>query len=205
MADTTGAATAKVATIGLSRTSSWATTLCGRSQIDGVRRQSARNRPANVDFGLIVLAKFFIPHHSLSIMTTTPKQPPPPRRTQGMNFVRQTTRLAIYLRDGLACAYCGQATEDGAQLTLDHLRPYSRGGTNAPTNLVTCCQRCNSGRGNRPVATFARSVAAYLGHAVSADEIVAHVRRTARRVLPREQARELVAARGSVARVLAKS
>ena len=119
-----------------------------------------------------------------------------------MNFVRQTTRLAIYLRDGLACGYCGHAAEDGAQLTLDHLRPYSAGGSNDPSNLVTCCQRCNSSRGTRPVATFARAVAEYLGHGADAQEITAHVRRTVRRALPRAEARELIARRGSVARVL---
>lgn len=132
-------------------------------------------------------------------MTTNTSRP---RRTQGMNFVRQTTRLAIYLRDGLACAYCGHAVEDGARLTLDHLRPYSAGGTNAPTNLVTCCGRCNSSRGTRPVAAFAAAVAEYLDHGAEAREILAHVRRTVRRTLPRAEARELIARRGSVARVL---
>jgi len=121
----------------------------------------------------------------------------------GMNWCRQTTRLAIYLRDGLACAYCGHSIEDGALLTLDHLTPHSRGGSNAATNLVTCCKRCNSSRGNRSVSAFARAVADYLNHGATADEIVRHVRATARRQLPRTEARELIARRGSVARVLA--
>src|SRR5690606_28285985 len=82
----------------------------------------------------------------------------------GVNWVRQSTRLAIYLRDGLACVWCGHAVEDGAQLALDHVRPHSKGGTNEPTNLVTACMRCNSSRGDRPVRTFARAVAEYLNH-----------------------------------------
>jgi len=126
----------------------------------------------------------------------------PPRRTQGMNFVRQSTRLAIYLRDGLACGYCGHSVEDGANLTLDHLQPYSAGGTNLPSNLVTCCSRCNSSRGTRPVAAFARAVAGYVNHGATAAEIVAHVRATVRRTLPRAAALEMIARRGSVARVL---
>lgn len=127
----------------------------------------------------------------------------PARRTQGMNFVRQTTRLAIYLRDGLSCCWCGESVEDGATLTLDHLRPYSAGGSNAAGNLVTSCRRCNSSRGTRSVAGFARAVAEYLGHGADAGEIRAHVRRTVRRQLPRAEALELIARRGSVARVLA--
>lgn len=27
---------------------------------------------------------------------------------QGMNWCRPATRLAIYLRDGMACTYCGR-------------------------------------------------------------------------------------------------
>ncbi|MCK9570162.1 HNH endonuclease [Candidatus Pacearchaeota archaeon] len=124
-------------------------------------------------------------------------------RWTGMNWVRQTTRLAIYLRDGLACIYCGATVEDGATLTLDHITPVSRGGKNHHGNLGTCCHRCNSSRGTRSIAAFSRAVAAYLDHGATAAEIVRHVRATVRRQLPREEARNLIARRGSVARVLA--
>ena len=43
----------------------------------------------------------------------------------GMNWIRKEKRLSIYLRDGLACVWCGQAVEDGIKLTLDHLIPHS--------------------------------------------------------------------------------
>jgi hypothetical protein len=119
-----------------------------------------------------------------------------------MNWVRQSTRLAIYLRDGMACAYCGGGVEDGVRLELDHVRPASKGGGNEPANLITACQRCNGSRGTRPVAEFARAVAEYLDHDVRADEITRHISACRRRVLPREEARELLSRRGSVARVL---
>ena len=124
---------------------------------------------------------------------------------QGMNWVRQTTRLAIYLRDGLACAYCGASLEDGAQLTLDHLTPHSAGGKNMASNLVTCCKRCNSARGVRPWRKFCGAVAVYLNGGVTVDEIANHVRACARRKMTqyRAEARELIARRGSAARVLA--
>ena len=126
---------------------------------------------------------------------------------QGMNWCRQSTRLAIYLRDGLACAYCGTTVEEGAQLSLDHLRPVSKSGgkpNNKPTNLITCCSRCNSAKGNRTVYAFCQAVAEYLGDTASVAAIERHVRLCARRsmVKPRLQARTLITKRGSAAKAL---
>jgi 5-methylcytosine-specific restriction endonuclease McrA len=121
---------------------------------------------------------------------------------QGMNWCRPSTRLAIYLRDGLACVYCGHAVEEGAQLSLDHVKPHSCGGSNSPANLVTCCSRCNSSRGDRPVATFAVAVSEYTQ--ADADAIIRRVRNARRRQLPRAEARRLIALRGTVAAVVKK-
>lgn len=123
---------------------------------------------------------------------------------RGMNWIRQDKRLAIYLRDGLSCAYCGASVEDGAQLSLDHLKPHNNGGGNEARNLVTCCSRCNSSRADRPVAAFARAVAEYLNHGIAADEIVRHVNNCRRRAVPRDEAKAMIARRGSAARVLAE-
>jgi hypothetical protein len=113
-----------------------------------------------------------------------------------MNWITPKKRLAIYLRDGLACAYCCTSIEDGAKLTLDHLQPHSKGGSNNATNLVTCCHRCNSSRGNRAWRGFAASVASYLNHGTSAAEIVAHITRTTKRLIDTNAAAELIARRG---------
>jgi len=125
---------------------------------------------------------------------------------QGMNWIRQSKRLAIYLRDGLACSYCGHSVEDGASLTLDHLKPASKGGTNNQTNLVTACERCNKSRGTRSLRVFCRATAEYLNHGLTAEEIEGHVRATARRSLKphRAEAKKMIARRGSAARVLAE-
>ena len=37
------------------------------------------------------------------------------KRTHGMNWLPKARRLAIYLRDGLACAYCGASVEDARE------------------------------------------------------------------------------------------
>jgi len=120
----------------------------------------------------------------------------------GMNWIRQEKRLAIYLRDGLACAYCGDSVENGAKMSLDHVKPWSKGGSNEATNLVTCCGRCNSSRGNRPMRKFAAAVAGYINHGTTAEEIIKHVNNTRKRTLPMAEAKELIARRGSAAKAL---
>jgi len=123
-------------------------------------------------------------------------------KNQGMNWIRPVKRLAIYLRDGLACSYCGEGIEHDTKLTLDHLRCYDSGGSNAATNLVTCCRRCNSSRGTRSWKEFAGSVAGYLNHGVTADEIIEHVSNTRRRSLDLAAAKELMARRGGFSAAL---
>jgi hypothetical protein len=81
-------------------------------------------------------------------------------------------------------------------LTLDHLTPYSKGGSNDASNLITCCHRCNSSRGNRALRTFCRSVAGYLNHGITAEQILSHVTNSRRRTLDVEAAKELISRRG---------
>lgn len=119
------------------------------------------------------------------------------KRTQGMNWIRQEKRLAIYLRDGMACVYCGSSVEDGAKLTLDHLQAYSNGGSNETTNLVTCCHRCNSARGNRSWRSFAGKVAEYLNHGISKEEIVRHITNCRNRKIDVNAAKQMMEQRGS--------
>ena len=94
-------------------------------------------------------------------------------------------------------------------MSLDHLQPISEcnGKPNhKPTNLVTCCRRCNSAKGNRKVNTFCRAIAEYLGSTADPKAIERHVRSCARRAMtkPRLQAKALIAKRGSAAKALAQ-
>lgn len=115
-----------------------------------------------------------------------------------MNWIRKEKRLAIYLRDGLACCYCGQGVEDDAKLTLDHLTPHSRGGSNQPDNLVTCCHACNSLRRNHTVNKFVKTV---LRHS-KPDKVLRHIFVTTRRVVDVEAAKTLIARRGGFTKAL---
>lgn len=121
---------------------------------------------------------------------------------QGMNWIRPAKRLSIYLRDGLACCYCGEGVEDGAKLTLDHLTPHCEGGSNHETNLVTACHRCNSSRGKRDWRAFAAAVAGYLNHGVLPEQVVRHIETTVQRKLDLAAAKELIARRGSFTQAL---
>jgi hypothetical protein len=114
----------------------------------------------------------------------------------GMNWIRKERRLAIYLRDGLSCAWCCQTIEDGAKLTLDHIVPYSEGGTTKSDNLIVACLRCNSSRGSRSIETFAASVAGYLNHGVNPADILKHINTTRYRVVDTKAAKALIARRG---------
>lgn len=115
---------------------------------------------------------------------------------QGSHWIRPEKRLAIYLRDGMACCYCGAAVEDGAQLTLDHLTPHSQGGSNSQENIVTACLKCNSSRGARDWQEFAHAVADYLNHGIRGEDIIEHILDTTQRLPKMTDAKALIARRG---------
>lgn len=52
-------------------------------------------------------------------------------------------RRAVMTRDGHRCQECG-ATED---LSLDHVQPWSKGGTDTEENLRVLCGTCNRRKG----------------------------------------------------------
>jgi 5-methylcytosine-specific restriction endonuclease McrA len=103
-----------------------------------------------------------------------------------MNWLRQDKRLAIYIRDGFQCLYC----QSGHWLSLDHLKPTSKGGGNESENLVTSCMSCNGKRSYRPWRTFAKGAAS-------------RIEKMRLRPLPISMARELLAKHGGLASVLA--
>lgn len=100
-------------------------------------------------------------------------------------WIRKEKRLAIYLRDEFKCLACGKDLH-GAHpraITLDHIRPRSKGGSNDRTNLFTCCRTCNSKRQSKTVRQ------------AFGDEVYRRVEKHRRRKLNRylDLARELIA------------
>jgi 5-methylcytosine-specific restriction endonuclease McrA len=56
---------------------------------------------------------------------------------------RERKRRQLASRDGGArCHYCG-VRQKLRRLTIDHVIPSSRGGSNTLTNLVLACEACN--------------------------------------------------------------
>lgn len=117
----------------------------------------------------------------------------------GMNWIRQEKRLAIYLRDGLTCAWCGAQRE----LSLDHVIPAIAGGSNREDNLVTCCSTCNSSRQDRPAEQWAAIVAAYRGQPHTAEALLGHVNTLRVTKLNKTAALELKRQYGSCAKAIA--
>lgn len=109
--------------------------------------------------------------------------PPRPRSLPKLDVTRvkardpsSAERLALYVRDGWRCRYCGcsviygpardvlrkafsneipwpKATSPPAHggftaltATFDHIVPHAKGGDNSPANLVTTCWPCNFGK-----------------------------------------------------------
>lgn len=58
--------------------------------------------------------------------------------------------LYKYVRNRLngVCCYCG---ESHFHLTVDHVKPISKGGTTSLGNLVPACSRCNQSKSHRDV------------------------------------------------------
>lgn len=80
------------------------------------------------------------------------------------NAAHAAIRAFVFARDGFACLHCGVGVPTPTQydgragfwfwsngllryLTIDHIVPRSRRGTNHPDNLQTLCDSCNARKG----------------------------------------------------------
>lgn len=46
------------------------------------------------------------------------------------------------------CAYCGQPPIDNKSLTIDHVKPRTRGGEDRTSNCIPACRECNHNKGS---------------------------------------------------------
>src|ERR1700736_2640045 len=104
------------------------------------------------------------------------------RRAKGGKWLPAATRLAIYIRDGFVCQYCGCDLRklDPHSVTLDHLVCHKHGGSDEPTNLISSCKSCNSSRGTKSWRQYAPGGA------------IERIQRTRRRVLNIKLAKALI-------------
>ncbi len=54
----------------------------------------------------------------------------------------------LFRRDAYLCMYCGMRFPS-AQLSRDHIRPFSQGGSDSWNNVVSACRRCNNAKASR--------------------------------------------------------
>ena len=118
------------------------------------------------------------------------------------HWITDTKRLAIYMRDGMCCVYCGGTVEEGATLSLDHITPRSKGGGNGSRNLITACKDCNTRRHNKNISAWVEIAAKY--NAVSAESVMKDIRRKRNRSLKKyiAEAKDIIERRGTVAKAL---
>ena len=56
-----------------------------------------------------------------------------------------------------SCIYCGKPMRIGS-MTLDHIRPRSRGGSDSKYNLALCCHTCNQAKADRGPLRWALAI-----------------------------------------------
>lgn len=94
-------------------------------------------------------------HDSVVLMRLRSKTHKHAKRAAAVGDV-SARALARLLADSLLCAYCATPiTEENR--SFDHIEPVSRGGEHGLSNIVVCCQSCNSGKKDRPLLVWLAS------------------------------------------------
>ena len=84
-------------------------------------------------------------------------EPPPNKRCRKITADYRAYRDILdakWADTGGRCWYCGVAIGKHMGRTLDHVHARVNGGTDGNTNLVACCQECNSLKGRIGVDEF---------------------------------------------------
>lgn len=64
--------------------------------------------------------------------------------------ISEKLRFKIYRRDGFLCQYCRKSCPE-IELSIDHIIPLAKGGSNESDNLTTACIQCNRGKSDELV------------------------------------------------------
>jgi 5-methylcytosine-specific restriction endonuclease McrA len=52
------------------------------------------------------------------------------------------------------CGYCGRSEDEVGKLSIDHMTPLSRGGSNSLCNKIPACRHCNDSKGNKTAEEY---------------------------------------------------
>jgi hypothetical protein len=61
--------------------------------------------------------------------------------------IKPGLRFDVLKRDNYTCQACGAIAGNGTILEIDHIKPFSRGGSDEIDNLQVLCRDCNIGKG----------------------------------------------------------
>jgi 5-methylcytosine-specific restriction endonuclease McrA len=101
---------------------------------------------------LICLGKVEVLHHGSTRIRTFYGEMHSPSVVKLRQHVKRPvpqlrlSRRGIFARDGYSCQYCGITAKD---LTIDHVVPKRMGGGATWENLVCCCRKCNTKKGDK--------------------------------------------------------
>ncbi len=70
------------------------------------------------------------------------------RTASRSRYISPSVRVSVLHRDGNKCVFCGRTAKQ-IELEIDHIIPFSKGGSNDLSNLPTLCIDCNRGKGYR--------------------------------------------------------
>ncbi|GET35287.1 HNH endonuclease [Microseira wollei] len=79
---------------------------------------------------------------------TKSESKPKQEKKKRSRHIPASVRVTVLHRDGLKCVFCGRGAPK-VELEVDHILPFSKGGSNDPSNLQTLCFDCNRGKGAR--------------------------------------------------------
>lgn len=71
-----------------------------------------------------------------------------PDKEKRSRHIPASVRVSVLHRDSYNCVFCGRSAKQ-VQLEVDHIVPFSKGGSNDPSKLQTLCFDCNRGKGAR--------------------------------------------------------
>lgn len=127
-------------------------TLCLNASFEAIRICSARRALTLVHKGAAVVQE--VSPYTIRTPQISVPIPSVIRLVRYRKVPRQkrvASRKNIFLRDQNVCQYCSNRFAT-PELTLDHVIPKSRGGSNEWENIVACCKPCNHRKGDRTPA-----------------------------------------------------
>ena len=81
---------------------------------------------------------------SISVAKNTDKN----KSKKKSRHIPKSVRVSVLHRDKYKCVFCGRSSQK-VELQIDHIIPFSQGGSNKLDNLQTLCIDCNQGKSDR--------------------------------------------------------